>query len=159
MSAIDAARVMGVSRARIYQLLDVGTTESDAPPAETTKDGPLGEAVAATGDVTSDRMLVGDTIPYEVVDSLDDLRGPAGGVVTLPHAVLWAPGGGEIDLASPGVRRMAYRALLNEGSRADLVQFLNREVLIEEWPHLLLPFRVVSMWESRFPELQSSTPA
>ena len=54
---------------------------------------------------------------------------------------------------------MAYRAVLNEGTVEDLVRVLNRDVLIAVWPELLLPFRVLAMWESRFPELRSSATA
>lgn len=30
--------------------------------------------------------------PYAFVESLDELRGPSSGEVTLPHSVFWAPG-------------------------------------------------------------------
>jgi hypothetical protein len=73
--------------------------------------------------------------------------------------VLWAPGGGLVDLDRPGTLRMAYRAVLNEGTVEDLVRVLNRDVLIAVWPELLLPLQVMSMWESRFPELRSSAAA
>ena len=77
----------------------------------------------------------------------------------MSHSVLWASGGGLVDLDRPGALRMAYRAVLNEGTVEDLVQVLNRDVLIAVWPELLLPLRVMSMWESRFPELRSSAAA
>ena len=54
---------------------------------------------------------------------------------------------------------MAYRAVLNEGTVEDLVRVLNRDVLVAVWPELLLPLRVLAMWESRFPELRSSAAA
>ena len=44
------------------------------------------------------RVHLRDIKPYAVVDSLDELHGPAGGVVELSHHVLWAPGGGRVDL-------------------------------------------------------------
>jgi hypothetical protein len=97
--------------------------------------------------------------PYAIVESLDQLRGPAGGTVELSHSVLWAPGGGLVDLNRPGALRMAYRAVLNEGTVEDLVRVLNRDVLVAVWPELLLPLRVLAMWESRFPELRSSAAA
>ena len=105
------------------------------------------------------RVYFRDVKPYAIVDRLDQLRGPAGGTVKLSHSVLWAPGGDQVDLDHPGVLRMAYRAVLNEGTVEDLVRVLNRDVLIAVWPDLLLPLRVLAMWESRFPELRSSTPA
>ena len=39
------------------------------------------------------------------------------------------------------------------------MRVLNRDVLIAVWPELLLPLRVMAMWESRFPELRSSAAA
>lgn len=104
---------------------------------------------------TGDRVYLRDIKPYAVVDSLDELRGPAGGVVELSHSVLWAPGGGRVDLDEPGALNMAYRAVLNEGAVDDLRNVLNRDRLIAVWPGLLLPFRVLELWESRFPELRA----
>lgn len=104
------------------------------------------------------RVFFRDVKPYAIVEDLDQLRGPAGGVVELSHSVLWAPGGGRVDLDRPGELRMAYRAVLNEGTVEDLVNVLNRGRLIAVWPELLLPFRVLEMWESRFPELRSTAP-
>jgi hypothetical protein len=110
-------------------------------------------------DDGSGRVFFRDVKPYAIVDRLDQLRGPASGTVGLSHSVLWAPGGGLVDLDRPGALRMAYRAVLNEGTVEDLVQVLNRDVLIAVWPELLLPLRVLAMWESRFPELRSSAAA
>ncbi|MFP5347528.1 MAG: transcriptional regulator [Actinomycetes bacterium] len=106
------------------------------------------------GSPTEGRVYFRDVKPYEVVDSLDQLRGPSGGVVELSHSVLWAPGGGRVDLDEPGGVGLAYRAVLAEGSIDDLVHVLNRDRLIEVWPELMLPRRVRDMWESRFPELR-----
>ena len=106
------------------------------------------------------RVYFRDVKPYAVVDSLDQLRGPVGGVVELSHAVLWAPGGGRVDLDEPGGIGLAYRAVLAEGTVEDQVQVLHRGRLIAVWPELMLPRRVRQMWESRFPELQpAATPA
>jgi hypothetical protein len=80
-------------------------------------------------------------------------------VVELSHSVLWAPGGGRVDLDQPGGVGLAYRAVLNEGTVEDLVRVLNRDRLIAAWPDLMLPRRVRDMWESRFPELRSATVA
>lgn len=101
------------------------------------------------------RVFFRDVKPYAVVDDLGQLRGPVGGVVELSHSVLWAPGGPYVDLDEPGGRGLAYRAVLAEGTVADLEQILNRDQLIAVWPTLLLPRRVRALWESRFPELRS----
>jgi hypothetical protein len=69
------------------------------------------------------RVYFRDVKPYAIVDRLDQLRGPAGGTVELSHSVLWAPGGGLVDLDRPGrPLRMSYRAVLNEGTVEDLVR-------------------------------------
>ena len=105
------------------------------------------------------RVFFRDVKPYAIVDDLDQLRGPAGGVVELSHSVLWAPGGPHVDLDEPGGRGLAYRAVLAEGTVEDLVQILNRDQLIVAWPELMLPRRVRTMWEARFPELQPAPAA
>ena len=43
------------------------------------------------------RVFFRDVKPYAIVDDLDQLHGPAGGVVELSHSVLWAPGGPYVD--------------------------------------------------------------
>lgn len=107
--------------------------------------------------VAAARVFFRDLKPYAIVEDLDQLRGPVGGVVELSHSVLWSPGGPCVDLDEPGGRGLAYRAVLAEGAVEDLVQVLNRDQLVEAWPELLLPRRVREMWESRFPELQPAT--
>ena len=84
------------------------------------------------------RVFFRDIKPYAIVDDLDQLRGPAGGVVKLSHSVLWAPGHASVDLDEPGGRGLAYRAVLAEGTVEDLVQILNRKQLIAVWAELLL---------------------
>ena len=105
------------------------------------------------------RVFFRDLKPYAVVDDLDQLRGPAGGVVELSHSVLWAPAGSGVDLDEPGGTALAYQAVLAEGSVEDLLEVLCRDRLIAVWPDLMLDQRVRGMWESRFPELQRSTGA
>lgn len=101
-----------------------------------------------------DRVFFRDVKPYAIVDDLNQLRGPVGGVIELSHSVLWAPGSSHVDLDEPGGRGLAYRAVLAEGTIEDLVQILNRDQLVTAWPELLLPRRVRAMWEARFPELK-----
>lgn len=107
----------------------------------------------------SDRVFFRDIKPYEAPDDLSELHGPAGGVVELSHSVLWAPGGGRVNLDEPGGIQMAYQALLSEGAVADQVAGLNRDRLIEVWPELMLPRRVRELWEGRFPELRDAAVA
>lgn len=111
---------------------------------------------ASSGQVVGapvDDVHFRDVKPYAVVEDLAQLRGPAGGMIELSHSVLWAPGGGRVNLDAAGELRMAYRAVLNEGTVKDLKGVLNRDRLVAVWPELLLPLRVLELWESRFPEL------
>jgi len=114
-------------------------------------------ASQSSSSPTEGRVYFRDVKPYAVVDSLDQLHGPAGGVVELSHSVLWAPGGRLVDLDEPGGTALAYQAVLAEGTVEDLVQVLNRGRLIAVWPDLMLPRRTRQMWESRFPELRPAT--
>jgi hypothetical protein len=100
------------------------------------------------------RVFFRDVKPYEAPDSLEQLRGPAGGVVGLSHSVFWAPGGGRVDLDVPGGRAMAYQALICEGTAEEQALVLNRGWLITVWGELMLPPRVRDLWEGRFPELR-----
>ncbi|RAX19070.1 transcriptional regulator [Actinomyces sp. Z5] len=109
------------------------------------------EARGASG--SSRRVLFGDVKPYAVPDSLDDLRGPASGSIDLPHALLWAPGGGHVDLDEDGGVNLAYRVAIAEGTVADQVAILNRDRLVSVWSELLLPRRARELWEVRFPQL------
>lgn len=110
-------------------------------------------------DSPEGRIYFRDVKPYEAPDSLDELRGPASGVVELSHSVLWAPGGGRVDLDEPGGTAMAYQAVLAEGAVADQVTVLNRNRLVAVWAELMLPRRVRELWEGRFPELRSAAAA
>lgn len=79
-------------------------------------------------------------------------------MVELSHSVLWAPGGGRVDLDEPGGTVLAYQAVLAEGTVEDLANVLNRDRLTAVWSELMLPRRVRQLWESRYPELRSATP-
>lgn len=107
----------------------------------------------------AERVFFRDIKPYAIVEDLRQLHGPAGGVVELPHSVLWAPGGPSVDLDEPGGTALAYQAVLAEGTVEDLEQVLHRDRLIAIWSELMLDRRVRDMWESRFPELQPATAA
>lgn len=113
-------------------------------------------ATSPPGTPAEARVHLRDVKPYAVVDDLNQLRGPASGVVELSHSVLWAPGGGRVDLDRLDELRLAYRAVLNEGSVEDLERVLTRDRLVAVWPELLLTFRVLELGESRFGEFRSN---
>lgn len=91
--------------------------------------------------------------PFAMVDDLSTLTGPVEGTVELPVVLDWSPKRA-YDLCDEDDRHRLYEAVLNEAMNPeDLQRFLNRELLIEAWPHLILPGRVKSRWEAVFPEL------
>jgi hypothetical protein len=86
--------------------------------------------------------------------SLDELAGPTTGVVRLPLHVAWS-GLTAFDLTSPRPRMTLYRIVLAEGQRADILRYLNRDLLLSQWPVLrvLIGRHVSKVWEAAFPEL------
>lgn len=99
------------------------------------------------------RVRFRDLKPYDVVASLDELRGPARGAISLPRWVRWQADG-DVDVDDPGGLRMAYQALLSEGTAEVQTRLLNKLLLIAVWPELSLDSRVRDLWESRFVELR-----
>lgn len=98
-------------------------------------------------------MFFRDIKPYETPASLNELQGPAGGVLELPHSVYWGPER-TVDLDTSAGISKTYQAALREGTADEQARLLNRDVLLREWSELALPDRVRVMWESRFPELR-----
>jgi hypothetical protein len=64
---------------------------------------------------------------------LEELRGPAKGVVVLPRHLSW-PGMREFDVTDDSTRRSMYGIVLTQGRRNDVARFLNARLLIEDWP-------------------------
>ena len=101
------------------------------------------------------RVRVQDVKPYDAPMSLDDLRGPRDGELVLPHHIHWGPRR-DVNLSCEGDVLTAYQATISEGMVADQMTILNRSLLLELWPELILSARVRSLWESRFPELAAT---
>ncbi|MFI1177526.1 hypothetical protein [Streptomyces melanogenes] len=93
----------------------------------------------------------------ELPARLDELTGPAHGLVELPLHLVWS-GLRSFDLDRPRLRMSLYRTVLAEGLRPDLAAFLNRDLLVQQWPVLrtLISRPIREVWEEAFPEL---TPA
>lgn len=93
-------------------------------------------------------------------ESLDELHGPAHGVVELPLHLAWS-GMTSYELDKPRQRMGLYRTVLHEGLHDDLPRHLNRDLLLELWPVLrsLVGRTVRTLWEDAFPELASRTRA
>jgi hypothetical protein len=78
------------------------------------------------------------------VDDLATLSGPTGGVIGLPHRLLWRPDR-TVDLDQPWQVRLMYEAVLTEAARI--------------WDQLYLPRGVRQAWEDRHPALRSARAA
>ncbi|WP_329399813.1 hypothetical protein [Streptomyces melanogenes] len=84
---------------------------------------------------------------------LEDLAGPVQGTVDLPLHVVRS-GRRSYDLGGLKSRISLYRTVLAEGQRQDLEAFLNRDLLITQWPILrtLISRFIRDAWENAFPE-------
>jgi hypothetical protein len=79
--------------------------------------------------------------------SLDDLRGPATGMVELPLRLFWSAADHTFDLSRPAVLRSVYETVLREAGRPeDLTAF-----------HL--PRGVRQAWEDEHPALRAARAA
>jgi hypothetical protein len=86
--------------------------------------------------------------------SLDDLRGPASGVVELPVRLYWS-GSRQFDLADPHqVADMCEAVLDAAATTGDITCYLNAGLLIRAWPVLGMSRLKRDAWESRFPVLR-----
>lgn len=109
---------------------------------------------AALGLPTSPAEILRARHRRRLPGTLDELAGPAHGSVELPMHVAWS-GQTVFDLDSPKTRVHLYRVVLAEGQRDDVTAYLNRDLLITQWPVLrkLVSHTVRDVWESAFPEL------
>ncbi|MGY5059996.1 hypothetical protein ACWDFR_39030 [Streptomyces sp. 900105755] len=88
-------------------------------------------------------------------DRLEALAGPKHGLVALPLHIAWS-GLRIYDLDRPRQRMGLYRTVLAEGQREDLTRFLNRDLLLLQWPTMrtMISRSVREAWETAFPELE-----
>jgi hypothetical protein len=90
---------------------------------------------------------------YVVAPSLDDLRGPVGGIVTLDRWLDWS-GDGSYDLDHVGDLQLMYQTVLNQAATVDdLCRWLDGATLRRLWPALWLPGRLRALWQARISEL------
>jgi hypothetical protein len=82
-------------------------------------------------DLLSGKLGHGGRLP----DRLEDLRGPAKGVIVLPRHLSW-PGMREFDVTDDATRRSMYGIVLTQGQRNDVKRFLNATLLRQDWPAL-----------------------
>jgi hypothetical protein len=84
-------------------------------------------------------------------DRLEDLRGPARGVIVLPRHLSW-PGLRECDVTDDATRRSMYGIVLTQGQRNDVKRFLSPVLLRQDWPLIgpALDPRLRRLCERRF---------
>jgi hypothetical protein len=90
-----------------------------------------------------------------VAASLDELQGPTGGIVELPHRLIWqAPPMRRFNLDDLYQQRRVYEIVLREAVRVDEMRtWLDGPTLHRLWPELYLPRGVRRAWEERHPDL------
>ncbi|MFF8659734.1 hypothetical protein [Streptomyces huasconensis] len=88
---------------------------------------------------------------------LEDLTGPAHGTLDLPLHVAWS-GRRSYTLDQPCSRVGLYRTVLADGQRQDIIGFLNRDLLLAQWPVLrtLISRPARHAWEAAFSELTAA---
>jgi hypothetical protein len=80
-------------------------------------------------DWLSGRKSHADRLP----ERIDELRGPASGVIVLPRHLAF-PGMRECDVTDDSTRRSMYGIVLTQGQRNDVARFLNPRLLRQDWP-------------------------
>jgi hypothetical protein len=85
--------------------------------------------------------------------SLEQLAGPADGVVELPFDLAWS-GDRRFDLADPVQRYLYHMTVLTSAvTREHYTRWLNASLLCGDWSKLRLPRPLREIWQAHFPEL------
>jgi hypothetical protein len=101
-------------------------------------------------------MRYADHRPYTVPDTLTELTGPTGGVVTLPSHLDWSEQR-VYKLEEPSDLGLMYERVIREAMDVDdLRRYLNGALVRRIWRRMFLPPQVRALWEARFPELAAA---
>ncbi|MEV6345432.1 hypothetical protein [Actinoplanes sp. NPDC051851] len=105
----------------------------------------INQRLARTEDMT-------DRIP-----TWDEFTGPRTGVVELPNRIFWS-GVPAFDVENAPRRLTLYTTLIGDGQRADLARWINRDLLVRDWPkiRMLTAQVLVRAWEGLLPELAAA---
>jgi hypothetical protein len=99
------------------------------------------------------RHTIADSLVYLVPEALEDLKGPASGIVELPIHLDWGPDR-RYDVADDGSCAVLYQLTLqNSGSLDEMAGIVNAGRLVGLWPSMRLPDRCRQAWEMAFPQL------
>jgi hypothetical protein len=75
------------------------------------------------------------SLAARIPERLDELCGPALGVVVLPVHLTWH-GLREFDVSDTPGRLSLYTIVLSQGKRADIARFVHAGLLCHDWPQL-----------------------
>ncbi|WP_342318690.1 hypothetical protein [Corynebacterium mayonis] len=93
--------------------------------------------------------------PFDVPDSLDDLQGPASGVLEVPHSIMWARSDYHtVDLSNDAAIVSAYREILGSATLEQLTRLVNKDHLVRLWP-TTFDTTIRNAWEESFDELRN----
>lgn len=149
---VELQRITGYSRETIRQALRPETRRA-------INDSRRKTTPVAANRPPADYVPYGARKPYVVADSLDNLRGPTAGMVSLPRHLDWS-GDPTYNLDKPARLSSMYKAVLNEAATVDdLNTWLNSSTLQRLWVSLWLPPPLRQQWEQRFPELAATSAA
>jgi transcriptional regulator with XRE-family HTH domain len=86
--------------------------------------------------------------PFAVPDRLPRLPvGHALAQVRLPIHLGWSDPDRAYDLTDPQQRHRLYEIVLREGQPDDILTYIDGVLLLDAWPHLVLPARIRKAWE------------
>lgn len=104
---------------------------------------------------TKGKYHAADFIPFDMPDSLDDLRGSKTMRFSLPVTVYWGPRREPFDMSVENDVVRAYTELISHADKGMQEAYLNRDLLLQVWNDLFLDrHRVRPAWEKKFPELK-----
>ena len=83
------------------------------------------------GDLLTGHGEIARRLPHR----LEELRGPARGVIVLPRHLSW-PGMREFDVSDTDWRLRLYTIVLSQGKRTDIARFVHAGLLCHDWPQL-----------------------
>ncbi|MBT2552493.1 hypothetical protein [Arthrobacter sp. ISL-5] len=99
------------------------------------------------------RHTLADSLVYLVPDALEDLQGPASGMVELPIHLDWGPDSRYLVQEDGSCSTLYQLTLQNSGSIDEICSIVNAVRLAALWPSLRLPVRCRRAWEKAFPQL------
>ena len=99
---------------------------------------------------TGSRVRVGGwSTPVVLPARVAELVGPRAGVVSLPLRLHSSDAGSAVvfDIGEPGSRRNLYSIVMEHAATTgDLAEWLNADLLRQDWPQLWLPPHVRAAW-------------